>query len=136
MRRAVVDSLGLFDPRYFLYYEEVDHCRAVKAAGWEVLYYPGTTVVHVGGESAKSVSRLSGAKQISELQTESELLYFRKHHGWLGVWVGLILTGVADALNICKAALRRRSADASGFAEFRTALRAFSRTSHGRMPTR
>jgi len=137
MRRAVVDSLGLFDPRFFLYYEEVDHCRAVKAAGWEVLYYPGTTVIHVGGESAKSVSHLSGAKQISELQTESELLYFRKHHGGFGVWVGLILTGVADALNFCKAVLRRRSLpEAAGFAEFRAALRAFSRTSHGRMPTR
>ena len=28
VRREVVDSVGLFDPRFFLYYEEVDHCRA------------------------------------------------------------------------------------------------------------
>jgi len=26
IRREVIDQVGLFDPRYFLYYEEVDHC--------------------------------------------------------------------------------------------------------------
>ena len=33
MPREVLDQVGLFDPRYFLYSEEVDHCRRVKAAG-------------------------------------------------------------------------------------------------------
>ncbi|POZ99712.1 glycosyltransferase family 2 protein, partial [Pseudomonas sp. MWU12-2312b] len=55
IRREVIDQVGLFDPRYFLYYEEVDHCKRVKQAGWKVVYYPHTTVVHIGGESAKSV---------------------------------------------------------------------------------
>ena len=45
IRREVIDKVGLFDPRYFLYYEEVDHCRRVKQAGWKVVYYPP----HVGG---------------------------------------------------------------------------------------
>jgi len=30
VRREVLDQVGLFDPRYFLYYEEVDHCKRVK----------------------------------------------------------------------------------------------------------
>lgn len=30
VRREVLDKVGLFDPRYFLYYEEVDHCKRVK----------------------------------------------------------------------------------------------------------
>src|SRR6185295_2450780 len=42
VRKQVIDAVGLFDPRFFLYYEEVDHCRAVKAAGWEVVYCPVT----------------------------------------------------------------------------------------------
>jgi N-acetylglucosaminyl-diphospho-decaprenol L-rhamnosyltransferase len=42
VRREVIDRVGLFDPRYFLYYEEVDHCRRVRQAGWSVIYYPFT----------------------------------------------------------------------------------------------
>jgi GT2 family glycosyltransferase len=96
VRREVIDQVGLFDPRYFLYYEEVDHCRAVKAAGWGVTYFHDTTVVHVGGESAKSDSELTaGGRQISVLQIESELLYFRKHSGLGGLFVHLCLTLLA-----------------------------------------
>src|SRR5262245_23778385 len=39
-RREVIEQVGLFDPRYFLYFEETDHCRAVRQAGWSVIYYP------------------------------------------------------------------------------------------------
>ena len=53
MRRELVDQIGLFDSRYFLYFEEVDHCKAARNAGWSVMFYPFTTVVHIGGESAK-----------------------------------------------------------------------------------
>ena len=59
VRREVIEDVGLFDPRYFLYYEEVDHCRAVRQAGWSVIYYPHTQVVHIGGESAESEGPLT-----------------------------------------------------------------------------
>ncbi len=109
VRREVVDQVGLFDPRFFLYYEEVDHCRAVKAAGWQVLYCPETTVVHIGGESAKSDSELtSGGRQISALQIESGLLYYRKHHGVLGLWANVALETLADLVLAAKWLLRRR----------------------------
>ncbi len=56
VRREVIEDIGLFDPRYFLYCEEVDHCRAVREAGWDVVYYPFTEVVHIGGQSAADSS--------------------------------------------------------------------------------
>ncbi len=73
-----------FDPRFFLYYEEVDLCRRVKEAGWEVWYWPDILVVHIGGESSRTVKRLemsrSGA-QLTRWRMRSTLLYYRKHHG-------------------------------------------------------
>jgi N-acetylglucosaminyl-diphospho-decaprenol L-rhamnosyltransferase len=108
IRRQVIEQVGLFDPRYFLYCEEVDHCRAVRKAGWSVVYYPFTQVVHIGGESAESEGPLTSAgRQISALQIESELLYFRKHHGVPGVLAALILSLVADTLSAGKALIRR-----------------------------
>lgn len=97
IRRETLDKVGLFDPRFFMYYEEVDHCRRVKAAGWKVIFYPHTSVVHIGGESAKTTGKVTQAgRQISNLQIESELLYFRKHYGFSGLALHIILVGFSD----------------------------------------
>lgn len=110
VRKSVVDRVGLFDPRFFLYYEEVDHCRAVKAAGGQVVYFAGTTVVHIGGESAKSDSEITTAgRQISALQIESGLLYFRKHHGLGGLWSSALLTTLGDTLLALKWLLKHKT---------------------------
>lgn len=51
-RRAAWDALGGFDPRYFMYMEDVDLCWRARAAGWGVGYEPAAEVVHVQGVSA------------------------------------------------------------------------------------
>jgi GT2 family glycosyltransferase len=107
IRREVIEQVGLFDPRFFLYYEEVDHCRRVKAAGWKVGYYPYTQVIHLGGESAASVGTIeAGTRQLSKLQVESELLYFRKHYGMSGVLFSAVLSVVAQMIDSLKGLLR------------------------------
>jgi GT2 family glycosyltransferase len=109
VRREVIDRIGLFDPRYFLYCEEVDHCRAVRRAGWSVIYYPFTQVVHMGGESAVSAGLLNPvSRQVSALQIESELLYFRKHHGVAGLLAAVFLSTLGDAMAVCGGFLRHR----------------------------
>lgn len=83
VRREVLDKVGLFDPRYFLYYEEVDHCKRVKEAGWKVVFYPHTTVVHIGGESSKSVAELEAAsRQISSTRSKASCCISASITGW------------------------------------------------------
>jgi N-acetylglucosaminyl-diphospho-decaprenol L-rhamnosyltransferase len=97
MRREIVDRIGMFDPRYFLYYEEVDHCRRVREAGWRVIFFPNTQVIHIGGESAKSEGKLKDvSRQLSPLQIESELLYLRKHFGLFGLLTSILLTTLTN----------------------------------------
>lgn len=110
IRKEVIDQVGLFDSRYFLYYEEVDHCFAAKRAGWEVVYFPDTAVVHIGGESAKQEAAISSkSRQIESLQIESELLFFRKNHGLAGVLAHLFLNGLADLILFVKAAIKLKA---------------------------
>lgn len=113
IRREVVENIGLFDPRYFMYLEEVDHCRAVKAAGWAVRYYPHTQVTHIGGESARFLGKIDGqSRQLSELQIESELLYYRKHSGGAGVAAALCLRVLGESIIAAKRIARGAPRDA------------------------
>lgn len=137
VRREVLDEIGLFDPRFFLYCEEVDHCRRARDAGWSVVYLPSVHVVHLGGESAKSVAALSRDRQISAIQTESELLYTRKHFGLAGVWAHLALVLLGDAILALKDLLK--GAAASAWRQFQCSRVTFQlarSTRLGSQPTR
>jgi N-acetylglucosaminyl-diphospho-decaprenol L-rhamnosyltransferase len=135
----VIDQVGLFDPRYFLYFEEVDHCFAAKKAGWDVVFYPHTTVVHLGGESAKSDGAItSSGRQLEALQIESELLYFRKNYGLGTVWSSVLLTVLADGINLLKRVIKRGVAlDAIGAWRHSVLVcTTFARTRWATQPTR
>jgi len=107
VRKQVIDNVGLFDPLYFLYCEEVDHCFAVKRAGWDVTYFADASIVHIGGESAKSDQLIEQKnRQVNILRIESELLYFRKNHGLFGVFLHIFLTHLADLYDLIKHCLR------------------------------
>jgi len=138
VRRAVLDEIGLFDPRFFMYFEEVDHCRRARNAGWTVTYLASTSVVHLGGESAKSVSELSQGRQISALQVESELLYMRKHFGVTGLVCHLGLVVIGDVILATKELIRMRSPRAAlrQFMQTRTSWRLAWKTRFGVRPTR
>lgn len=110
VRKETINDVGFFDPLYFLYSEEVDHCFAVKKGGWDVVYYADASVVHIGGESAKSVGEISTvSRQVPLLQIESELLYFRKNHGLFGVFTHLFVSNLTDVFRLVKDIIRLRS---------------------------
>lgn len=139
VRKAVIDQIGLFDPRYFLYYEEIDHCLAARKAGWEVIFFADTTVVHIGGESAKTTGEITaGGRQIEAMQIESELLYFRKNHGITGVWAQVLLSAAADAIIVLKTLLQRKSpADLAAHTKHAALVWSlFRRTAWATRPTR
>ncbi len=89
LRREALTKAGLFDPAFFLYYEEADLCRRMKAAGFRVLYWPDVVVTHLHGESSRQVSEQvfsENETQVVLWRMRSTLLYYRKHHGqkaWL-----------------------------------------------------
>lgn len=50
--RGVFESLGGFDRRYFLYYEDVDICARLRMQGYEVALNPKARVVHLAHRSS------------------------------------------------------------------------------------
>jgi len=110
IRRDVLEAVGYFDEGMYIYYEEVDLCRRVKKAGYEIWYWPEIVVIHIGGESSKTVKRLSMSSTGSQLtlwRMRSEFLYYRKHHGMIGAWAAKQIEKVWHGIR----ALKNRQAD-------------------------
>lgn len=86
IRSDVLAQTGLFDPRFFLYYEEVDLCMRIKQKGYSIWYWPDVAIVHIGGESSRQIRSLEMSRAGAQLvlwRMRSMLLYYRKHHGHL-----------------------------------------------------
>lgn len=76
LRRAALDQVGLFDPDYFMYTEEVDLCFRLHKAGWQLFWVPESGVIHLGGQSTRQAAQ----KMFIELY-RSKHVFFRKQYG-------------------------------------------------------
>jgi N-acetylglucosaminyl-diphospho-decaprenol L-rhamnosyltransferase len=74
VRRTAYDEVGGFDARYFLYWEDADLCRRLRARGHEIRYVPAATAVHRVGHSSKTAR----AASIKAFHT-SAYLYYATH---------------------------------------------------------
>lgn len=81
LRRQVLEQIGGFDEAFFLYYEEVDLCRRIRAAGWECWYVPESRVMHVRGQSTGVTALDQKPRRLPGYWFESRRRYFLKHHG-------------------------------------------------------
>jgi N-acetylglucosaminyl-diphospho-decaprenol L-rhamnosyltransferase len=51
VRRPVMEQVGLLDPGFFMYCEEIDWCMRIKRAGWRILCCPRAEIVHYAAQS-------------------------------------------------------------------------------------
>ena len=73
IRKDVVEQIGGFDERYFMYVEDMDLCREIHIKNKKVMYYPEAVFYHkIGASSDKAVT-----KMIKE-HHKSMYLYYQK----------------------------------------------------------
>lgn len=58
IRRSIVDKIGLFDDRFFSYFEESDFCWRVWLSGYRVVFYPKSYIYHKVGYTIKRLNVL------------------------------------------------------------------------------
>ncbi len=91
--RAVLDRVGAWDTRYFLYSEETDYCRRIRAGGGAIRFTPRAVVAHRGGGSGTS-------PQLVALSAVNRVRYADKWHGRtaaVSTWAVAILHGLLRA---------------------------------------
>lgn len=96
VRSSVIPHVGLMPEEYFLYYEEIDWCESIKAAGYQIWYIPTSVVFH---KESMSVGKSSSLQVY--YKTRNRIRLVRKWStGWpLKKALGyLALVGVRDFL--------------------------------------
>ncbi|MBA7682792.1 Galactofuranosyltransferase GlfT2 [subsurface metagenome] len=100
LKRRSLESIGLFDEKYFFDWEEIDYCFRAKEVGCKTVYIPQAKVWH----KARSASKVDGFLQYHSLrnlfrimrqhatrwQYGSFLIYFFGVHFWLATAYYLI----------------------------------------------
>ncbi|HNW08963.1 MAG TPA: glycosyltransferase family 2 protein [bacterium] len=51
IKKELLDKIGLFDEKFFVWFEEVDLCRRTLKAGYQIIYNPEISMIHYGGAS-------------------------------------------------------------------------------------
>jgi N-acetylglucosaminyl-diphospho-decaprenol L-rhamnosyltransferase len=90
LRRDLYETVGGLDEQFFMYFEETDWQRRIKAAGWSIWYLPTATLVHHEDASSGQV-----VAQRHIRFNRSRISYTAKWHGamWallLRAWLHLL----------------------------------------------
>lgn len=93
IRKEATDN-NLFDPKVFMYVEEVEYCFRIKKEGWKILYTPSACLIHKKGGSA-------GNKEAGILEEFLGLRYFyRKHYSGFSFFLLKLILAFGALLRI------------------------------------
>jgi GT2 family glycosyltransferase len=109
VRKEAIDQVGLLDETFFMYGEDIDWCYRIKEAGWEIYYYPHTSIIHYKGGST---NKKKPTKIIYEFYRAMHVFH-RKHYQkkyffginviiYLGIWSKFLLEYTRNTLRYSK----------------------------------
>ncbi len=74
IKKDIFHLIGGFDERFFVFYEDIDFCRRVRDAGYEIMYDPEVVVAHEIG-----ISRTVPTIRINFERHRGMWIYYTKH---------------------------------------------------------
>ena len=81
IRKKALDEVGLWDERFFMYFEDADLCRRFWQRGLKVLYLPSARMVHYYHRSSKKFGAILDAifNKQTRIHIISAIKYFLKY---------------------------------------------------------
>ena len=77
IQRRVLETIGLFDERFFAYYEDLDYCIRAREAGFRILTVP---TAHVWHKVASTTGLQSPRREY--LMAYGSVRFYAKHARW------------------------------------------------------
>ncbi len=79
-RRSLMDALGGFDETFFMYGEDLDLSYRIKEAGYDVIYYPSGTVLHLKYQSGLKKDQKTTKSKTRRYFYEAMRIFYKKHY--------------------------------------------------------
>lgn len=95
IKRSLIQKIGLFDPMFFAYFEDVDLCYRVKKNGYNVVVAPEAIVQHIG-----SCSWSTYAFKRIYANEKNRLLFIIKHYKGLELLKALTIDDLKGSLRL------------------------------------
>jgi GT2 family glycosyltransferase len=104
LRKAAIDRIGFFDPRYFMFGEDIDLCYRLKLGGWKVFYLPTARATH-----HKRAATTKAQREALYQRHRAMWTYHFKHHAqdvsafgnglvWAQIWGRWVAASVRDSV--------------------------------------
>lgn len=81
VRRSALETVGLLDENFFMYFDDTDWCRRFWENGWRVAYAPVSRFVHFHQRHSQGGVIELLRKRTARMHLLSAYSYFRKYHG-------------------------------------------------------
>ncbi|MBS4001150.1 MAG: glycosyltransferase family 2 protein [Desulfobulbaceae bacterium] len=78
LRKEMIKKIGLFDERFFLYFEDIDLCRRANKKGWDVVYCPDSKMFHYHQRDSARLGIFSIFSSFTRIHIVSAVKYFLK----------------------------------------------------------
>lgn len=91
IKGELIETIGMLDDGYFMYYEDAEFCHRSRMAGWDVLNVPKARVVHLRGKSSPVKSSTEKRKRLPLYYYESRTRYFYQVYGYAGLFFANLL---------------------------------------------
>ena len=88
VRRSAMERVGLLDPQFFMYGEDLDWCYRFHRAGEKIVFFAGAEAVHYGGASSSNAPLRFYLEMC-----RANWQYWQKHYGWFGQITFLAISG-------------------------------------------
>lgn len=85
LRGEMIDTIGLMDEGYFLYFEDTEYCLRARRAGWGISYVPDARIEHFRGGSAPVKGLAKARKRLPAYYYASRTRLFYQAHGRAGL---------------------------------------------------
>jgi GT2 family glycosyltransferase len=92
VRRDILKALDGFDERFFFFLEETDLCVRARQAGYRVVHFPETRIIHLQGKTVRK-SWING-----RIEYNISLIKFIKKHHMLGYYNIFVVVRFIKAL--------------------------------------
>ena len=96
IKASVLDDVGVFDPDFFMYFEETELCFRINKKGYDIINLPNAKIVHLEGASQISL------KSKLKFYNYSRKRYYKKRYGLFKFLIVCWLFRLKCLLGLCK----------------------------------